>query len=131
MSQRRQQGPACVSLFLPTRNAGPEFPDILARMLDQDFDAELEVLVTNSGSTNGTAEFLRDQPVDLEEIWTADFNHGLTRNEGIRRARGEVVVLAVRRQNISDTRGRFLRDGSWFRPRQLSLPGTPSFCAAS
>ena len=37
----------------------------------------------------------------------------------------------VRRQNISDTRGRFLRDGSWFRPRQLSLPGTPSFYAAS
>ena len=37
----------------------------------------------------------------------------------------------VRRQNISDTRGRFLRDGSWFRPRQLSQPGTPSFYAAS
>ena len=95
MSQRREHGPTRVSLFLPTRNAGPEFPEILARMLDQELDAELEVLVTDSGSMDGTAEFLRGQPVDLEEISAADFNHGLTRNRGIQRARGEIVVLAT------------------------------------
>ena len=95
MSQQRKHGPTGVSLFLPTRNAGPEFPQVLARMLDQELDSELEVLITDSGSTDGTAEFLRDQPVDLQEIPAAEFNHGLTRNAGIRRAKGEIVILAT------------------------------------
>jgi hypothetical protein len=42
-----------------------------------------------------------------------------------------VTLEHVRRQNVSDNRSRFLRDSSWFGARQLSRPGTPSFCAAS
>lgn len=84
-----------VSLFVPTYNAGPEFPEILAAMLDQELDGPLEVVVIDSGSRDGTVELLRTQPVRLIEIPNAEFNHGLTRNRGIEAARGEIVVLAT------------------------------------
>lgn len=84
-----------LSLVLPTWNAGPEFPDILERMLDQEVAGERETIVIDSGSTDGTAEFLRKQPVRLIEIPNRLFNHGETRNLGIQQARGKIVVLAT------------------------------------
>lgn len=84
-----------VTLFLPTRNAGAEFPEIFALMQAQRLDRPFEILVIDSGSTDGTVEFLRRQPVRLIEIPHREFNHGGTRNRGIREARGEIVVLAT------------------------------------
>ncbi len=84
-----------VSLFIPTWNAGSEFPEILRLMLDQELDRELEVVVIDSGSTDGTVEFLETQPVKLLRIPNSEFNHGLTRNRGIEETRGEIVVLAT------------------------------------
>lgn len=84
-----------VTLFVPTWNAGPEFPGILGRMRQQRLDRPFEVLIIDSGSTDGTVEFLRRQPVRLIEIQKSEFNHGLTRNQGIQEARGEIVVLAT------------------------------------
>ena len=88
-------GEPSVSLFLPTFNAGPEFPEILALMLDQELDRPYEVIAIDSGSHDGTAEFLERQPVRLVRIPNAEFDHGLTRNRGIELARGDVVVLAT------------------------------------
>ncbi len=84
-----------VSLVIPTWNAGPEFPEILELMRSQDFAGELEVVVIDSGSTDGTVAYLKTRPVRLIEIPNSEFNHGLTRNRGIEEARGEIVVLAT------------------------------------
>jgi rhamnosyltransferase len=93
---------AAVSLVVPTWNAGPEFPEILAGMRAQRVAGGLEVLVIDSGSTDGTAEHLRRQPLRLIEIPNAEFDHGLTRNLGIREAGGEVVVLATQDARPAD-----------------------------
>ncbi len=84
-----------VTLLIPTWNAGSEFPEILRLMLDQELDRQLEVLVIDSGSTDGTVELLTQHPVRIIQIPNAEFNHGLTRNRGILEARGEIVVLAT------------------------------------
>lgn len=84
-----------VSLFLPTWNGGPEFRENLSRMLAQKLDRSFEVVVIDSGSTDGTSEFLESQPVRLERIPNREFNHGLTRNRGIEMCRGDIVVLSV------------------------------------
>jgi rhamnosyltransferase len=85
-----------VTVLVPTRNAGPEFRAVLNAMRSQRLDREYEVLVIDSGSTDGTAEFLRSQPgIRLIEIAQAEFDHGLTRNLGVAEARGDVVVLTV------------------------------------
>ena len=54
-----------VTLLVPTWNAGPEFPEILRRMQEQRLSYSFEILVIDSGSTDGTAQFLRGQPVRL------------------------------------------------------------------
>jgi len=91
-----------VTLLIPTWNAGPEFPEILHCMRAQQLGCPFEILVIDSGSTDGTAEFLRGQPVRLIEIPNVEFNHGLTRNLGIREARGEIVVLATQDARPAD-----------------------------
>ena len=93
-----------VTLFVPTWNAGPEFPEILGRMQNQRLDRPFEVLIIDSGSTDGTVEFLRRQPVRLIEIPRVEFNHGLTRALGIRESRGEIVVLTVQDARPVDDR---------------------------
>jgi len=87
---------AAVSLVIPTWNAGPEFPEIFARMKSQKLSADLEIIVIDSGSRDGTVEFLRrDKSILLIEIPNSEFNHGLTRNLGVQKANGEIVVFAT------------------------------------
>lgn len=93
-----------VTLLIPTCNAGPEFPEILARMRAQELDRSFEILAIDSESTDGTREFLRRQALRLLEIRRRDFNHGLTRNLGIREAAGEIVVLATQDARPADAR---------------------------
>jgi len=84
-----------VSLFVPTWNAGSEFPEIFRRMKTQELDRPYEILIIDSGSSDGTVEFLEEQGIRLIRIPNHEFNHGLTRNRGIEEARGEIVVLAT------------------------------------
>jgi len=86
---------AGVSLVVPTRNAGAELREILPAMLDQDLPVPLEVLVIDSGSTDGTVELVRRSPARLLEIPPDEFDHGLTRALGVREAGGEVVCFAT------------------------------------
>lgn len=91
-----------VTLFIPTWNAGPAFPEVFELMRTQRLDRPFEILVIDSGSTDGTAEFLRSQPVRLIQIPQSEFNHGLTRNHGVREARGEIVVLVTQDARPAD-----------------------------
>lgn len=97
-----------VTLVVPTRNGGVEFQNNLRVMLDQQLDRSYEVLVVDSGSTDGTIEFLRRQPVRLVQIPSSDFNHGLTRALAVREARGDIVVFTV--QDALPV------DGHWMQP---------------
>ena len=84
-----------VSVVIPTLNAGPQFEELLKKVFAQEGDFELEVLVVDSGSTDGTTELARRYGALVHEIPKADFNHGATRNLGISLARGEYVALTV------------------------------------
>ena len=84
-----------VSLFVPTWNAGSEFREIFRRMKTQDLDRPYEIIVIDSGSSDGTVEFLQGEGIRLIQIPNHEFNHGLTRNRGIEEAKGEIVVLAT------------------------------------
>ena len=80
-----------VSVVILTLNAGPAFRRTLDGVRQQRFDGTTELLVLDSGSTDGTPELAaRCDGVALHH--TKNFGHGRTRNEAARLARGEFVV---------------------------------------
>lgn len=77
-----------------TKNPGPIFREVLAAVLDQKTAKPYEVLVIDSGSSDGTVEFLRAQSgIRLLEIESSEFGHGRTRNLALSQARGEYVAM--------------------------------------
>lgn len=85
-----------VSVVLPTRNRMALLPDALASVRRQTY-SNLEIVVVNDGSTDGTREFLRDLADEDERIRVIDRTVGggapAARNRGILASRGEFVAF--------------------------------------
>lgn len=105
---------ANLSVVIPTKNAGPEFDRTLSSLACQVIDAEVEVIVIDSGSEDETLSIAQRHNAKVIQIDPRAFNHGETRNMAIRQAVGEFVVLTVQDAVPSDKAwlSRFL---SWFR----------------
>ena len=82
-----------VSIVIPTFNGGSTFKKCLRMLFEQDAKVCFEVIVIDSGSTDGTLDALKRYPVRLKQIDPKEFNHGLTRNTGVSLAQGQYVVL--------------------------------------
>lgn len=82
------------SVIIPTKNPGRIFTDVLAIVRAQETAWPFEIIVVDSGSTDGTVEFIRrHDEIRLIEIPAAEFGHGRTRNLAISQARGEFCAL--------------------------------------
>ena len=97
---------ARVSIVIPTRNAGPAFEDTLRAIAAQDLGEPYEVVVIDSGSTDGTPELARRHGARVMSIDPTEFGHGRTRNAAIATCAGEFVVLTV--QDAVPADGRWL-----------------------
>jgi len=84
-----------ISVVIPVRNGIDTLRSCLDGIFRQTLKDRLEVIVIDSGSTDGTLELLKGYPVIVHPIAPKDFNHGETRNLGISLARGEFVLLTV------------------------------------
>ncbi len=82
-----------VTVFIPAWNGADTIEDVLRMVLSQKTDFDFEISVIDSGSRDGTLDVLARYPVRLARIPNEEFDHGLTRNRGIREARGDIVVL--------------------------------------
>ena len=87
--------PPKVSVVVPTLNAGPRFEELLKKVSEQEGDFERELIVVDSGSTDGTVELARRYGATVHRVPRAQFDHGATRNLGVSLARGEYVALTV------------------------------------
>lgn len=84
------------SVIIPTKNPEPIFARVLDAVCSQTTDFPYDVLVIDSGSTDGTLELVRhhaDPRVRLHEIPSKEFGHGKTRNAAIAMTRGEYAVV--------------------------------------
>jgi rhamnosyltransferase len=86
------------SVIIPVYNGLPKFKPVLASVLNQSANWEYEVMVVDSGSTDGSWEFCekcaaRDRRLQLIAIHPKDFGHGRTRNLAISRTRGEFIAV--------------------------------------
>lgn len=89
------QGTPDVSIVIPTYNAGMEFDGVLEALAGQRSDFTYEILVVDSGSSDGTLELAREHSARVLSVPKSEFNHGGTRNRGISEARGEFVAMIV------------------------------------
>ncbi|MCX6006174.1 MAG: glycosyltransferase [Chloroflexi bacterium] len=80
------------SIIILTKNGGANFPRLLERIYNQQFDGAYEVIVIDSGSTDGTLEVARKYPARLHQISPDEFHHSRTRNLGAGMSQGKFVV---------------------------------------
>ena len=88
------------SVVIPAKNGGTQFRKVFSAVLAQKTQDPFDVVVVDSGSTDGTWEYLEDtakadRRLVLHRIPPAEFQHGRTRNEGIRRSTGDIVALTA------------------------------------
>jgi len=84
-----------VSLVIPTLNAGPGFGQLLQVIAAQHVDMPVEVLIVDSGSTDGTTELAWNAGVKVLSAPRRKFSHGGTRNLAIEATHGDYIVLTV------------------------------------
>lgn len=81
-----------VSLVVPTLQAGTLLPTLIASIRAQSQPPE-EILVVDSSSEDDSARIAREAGCRVSVIPRRSFNHGGTRNEAARRAKGNLIVF--------------------------------------
>ena len=77
-----------------TYNGEQYLREVLDAVTGQEADFEYEVLVIDSGSTDGTLDLVRSyRSVRLHEIPNGEFGHGRTRNLAVSLAKGDFVAF--------------------------------------
>ena len=82
-----------VTVAIPVRNAGPVLGEVLDAVLAQRVPGEVELLVCDSGSTDGSAELAAGRGATVIQIAAAEFSHGRTRNLLMTRAAAPYVAF--------------------------------------
>jgi glycosyltransferase involved in cell wall biosynthesis len=82
-----------VTVAIPVLNGARYLDEVLAAVRAQRVDRELEILVVDSGSSDGSLEIARRHGAVVHEIDASEFSHGGTRNRMMAMARGEHVAF--------------------------------------
>jgi rhamnosyltransferase len=82
-----------ISIVIPVKDGGEDLVRCLGAIARQEVDEEVEVVVIDSGSRDGSVDVARSHGARVTEIEPSEFNHGATRNLGARQAAGEVLVF--------------------------------------
>lgn len=82
------------AIVIPAKNAMATLPRVIEKALAQQVPWPFEIIVIDSGSKDGTKEYLRNQSrIRLIEIEPQEFGHGKTRNLGIAAADADLVAF--------------------------------------
>ena len=86
---------AKVSVVIPTLNAGSEFVWMLRKLRAQCGVRDIEIVVVDSGSTDGTVQAARNADAVVVEILPSEFSHSHARNLGADHASGDYLLFMV------------------------------------
>ena len=81
------------TVAIPVLNGGPLLGEVLAAVAAQQVDRPVELVVIDSGSTDGSVALARRHGARVEEIPPAAFSHGGTRNRLMELATGDHVAF--------------------------------------
>lgn len=81
------------TVIIPAYNGRDYLRSLLVAVFNQKLAEKFEVLIIDSGSTDGTLNIIKDFPkVRLHRIPNSEFGHGKTRNLAAEMAKGEFLV---------------------------------------
>lgn len=81
-------------VFLTLNGLSDHFEETLNTVFGQKTKYKYEIIVIDSGSTDGTLDFVKkNQEIKLYEILKSEFGHGKTRQLGVNYAKGDYVVF--------------------------------------
>jgi rhamnosyltransferase len=81
-----------VSIVIRARNEARFIGEVLNAVFEQRYPGPFEVIVVDSGSSDGTLEIVGRWPIRLIEIPAESFTYGRSLNIGIAAAQGEVIA---------------------------------------
>ena len=81
------------SIIIPARNGGKRFERAVKSIFENSVSGGFEVIVIDSGSTDGALDVVKKYPVRLYKIPSYEFGHGKVRNYGARLSEGEFLVF--------------------------------------
>lgn len=84
-----------VSVVIPTLNAGAEFGWLLRKLRAQRGLREVQIVIVDSGSRDGTVAMARQAGAKVVEIAPAEFTHSHSRNVGADAADGDYLLFMV------------------------------------
>jgi rhamnosyltransferase len=93
-----------ISVVIPVKNGGSDLVRCLEGIAAQEIDDEVEVVVVDSGSSDGSADRARAAGAVVTEIPAVEFGHGTTRNLAVRIARGDMLVFTSQDAVADDER---------------------------
>jgi glycosyltransferase involved in cell wall biosynthesis len=93
-----------ITVALPVLNGGPLLDEVLGAVRAQRWPGEVQLLVADSGSSDGSIEVARRHGAAVLEIAPGAFAHGPTRNALMERATGDVVVFLTQDATPADER---------------------------
>jgi len=82
-----------VTVALPVLDGGPLLGEVLAAVAAQEVDRRVELLVVDSGSTDGSPAMARRHGARVVEIARDEFGHGRTRNRLMELSSGDHVAF--------------------------------------
>lgn len=87
--------PEGISIIIPALNGGKIFSECLDAIGQQDYRDPVQLIVIDSGSTDGTVARAEKAGALVKRIDPKQFHHARTRNEGVSLASFDQVVLMV------------------------------------
>ncbi|MBI2326944.1 glycosyltransferase [Candidatus Curtissbacteria bacterium] len=80
------------SVVVITKNQKDLFKKSLPIILNQKLKGSYEIIVVDSGSTDGAVEYIKSLPVKLVQIRLEKFNYAFAFNKGASQAKGEYLI---------------------------------------
>jgi rhamnosyltransferase len=84
-----------ISVLIPVKDGGSDLVRCLQAIMAQKVEDEVEVVVVDSGSSDGSADRARELGAKVHEIPASEFVHGATRNLAATLSRGDVLVFTT------------------------------------
>jgi rhamnosyltransferase len=93
-----------ISVLIPVKNGGADLVRCLEAIAAQKIDAQVEVVVVDSASNDGSPDRARELGATVHEIPADEFVHGATRNLAARLSGGDVLVFTTQDAVPADER---------------------------